>query len=173
MRVSMTPREMQLFQALQLEESAKSDWFFSRLVAKDAARSLWNKGHGSGTFPADMESDTENGRVICRPRGEPNGERFPPVAVTVVKGKVAAFSANADKLGIGMVLVKKGDAEANLRQRAAQLAVADALRIPAEGLAVEAAKQPGLMFVKHAGKRLRVQTARHKDAIIATTTCED
>jgi len=89
-----------------------------------------------------------------------------------VKGKVAAFSAFAERLGISMVLVKKGDAESTLRVEAAKLAVADALRIPADGLRVDVGKKAGQLLVTHEGRKLRVQAARQKDAIIATTICE-
>jgi len=172
MRVTMTPREMEAFLAFDGSDSEKSDWFFSRLVAKDAVRSLWNEGRDVGTFPADMESEIIAGKVICRPRGEPNGEPFPPVTIAVVKGKVAAFSAHAEHIGIGLVLVKKGDSEDTLRAEAAQLAVADALKVPTDGLKVQAGTKPGQLLVTHGGKRLRVQTTRQKDSIIATTICE-
>ncbi len=172
MRVTMTPREMGLFQATELTEAAKSDWFFSRLVAKDAVRALWNSTHNGGTFPADMETDMVADRIVCRPRDESSRDQYPKVAVAVVKGKVAAFSAFAEHVGIGLAVVKKGDSVDALQMQAAQLAVADALRIPVDGLVVEAGKKPGQMVVTHAGRRLRVQTAQIKDAIIATTTCE-
>ncbi|MCE9563601.1 MAG: polyketide synthase dehydratase domain-containing protein [Planctomycetes bacterium] len=172
MRVTMTPREMASFQSTELDEAAKSDWFFSRLVSKDAVRSLWNTQQEGGTFPADMETDVVGDRIVCRPRDAATTDKYPPVATAIVKGKVAAFSAFAEQLGIGMVLVKKGDAESTLRVEAAQLAVADALKIPADGWRVEVGKKAGQLLVTHAGKKLRVQTARQKDAIIATTICE-
>jgi hypothetical protein len=171
-RVSMTPREIAAFQSWTGADSARSEWFFTRLIAKDAARSAWDERHGGGVFPADIETEQdESGRIVCRARGEP-AEPFPPVAVTVANGKVAAFAAFADRVGIALVPVTKGEPEHAVRERAARLAVADALRIPAEGLTVEPGRAPGLLLVAHAGRRLRVQTARRKDLIVATTVCE-
>jgi hypothetical protein len=119
-----------------------------------------------------METDEAGGRMACSPRGEPGPEPFPPVAVAVVKGKVAAFSAFAERVGVGLVVVPKRADEAELRARAARLAVADALRVSGDDLAVQPGGRPGLMLVTHAGRRLRVQTARHKDVVVATTVCE-
>ncbi|MBA4191554.1 MAG: beta-ketoacyl synthase [Planctomycetaceae bacterium] len=172
MRVTMTPREMGIFQETELTDSEKSDWFFSRLVAKDTVRSLWNSTHNGGMFPADMETDIVAGRIVCRSRVESSKDQYPQVAVAVNKGKVAAFSAFAEHVGIGLAVVKKGDSADALRAQAAQLAVADALRIPVEGWAVQAGAKPGQMLVTHGGRKLRVQTTQNKDAIIATTICE-
>jgi hypothetical protein len=142
------------------------------LVAKDAARSVRNERYGGGVFPADIETETDDsGRLVCRPRAEP-AEPFPPVAVTIVNGKVAAFAAFAQQVGIALVPVAKDEPEREVRARAARMAVADALRISPEGLPVELGPLAGVMLVAHAGKRLRVQTARRKDLIVATTVCE-
>ncbi|VTU00502.1 beta-ketoacyl synthase : Polyketide synthase family protein OS=Singulisphaera acidiphila (strain ATCC BAA-1392 / DSM 18658 / VKM B-2454 / MOB10) GN=Sinac_5565 PE=4 SV=1: Acyl_transf_1: PS-DH [Gemmataceae bacterium] len=171
-RVSMTPTEQAAFLKVRGTEAEKSDWFFSRLVAKDAARALWNKGHASGTFPADMESEVRGNVVLCRQRAEPTGEAFPLAKFAVAKGRVAAFAATAERFGVGLVLVKKGDAEDALRLDAARLAAADALGVPAAELTATTGATPGGILVAHAGKKLRVQTARHKDVVIGTTVCE-
>jgi malonyl CoA-acyl carrier protein transacylase len=171
-RVSMTPTEQVAFIKVKGTDAEKSDWFFSRLVAKDAARALWNKGHASGTFPADMESEVHGNVVLCRQRAEPNAEAFPLAKFAVTKGRVAAFASTAERFGVGLVLVKKGDTEDALRLEAARLAAADALRVPADGLTATAGTQPGVVRVARGGEVFRVQTARHKDVVIATTECE-
>ena len=107
-RVTMTPRELAMFLELAGTEAERSDWFFRRLIAKDAARSLWNERHGGGVFPADIETETDAaGRLVCRPRGEEWVGPFPPVSAAVVDGKVAPFAAFAKYVGIAMVPVPK------------------------------------------------------------------
>lgn len=171
-RVTMTPREIAEFDSLAGGDAAKSDWFFTRLLAKDAVRAVLNDRDGGGIFPADMETETIDGRIVCRPRGDAAAGPFPPVAVAVAKGKVAAFSAFAERVGVALVPVPKGQPDEPIRLEAARLAVADALRIPADGLTASAGPQPGSVLVAHAGRRLRVQTARQKDVVVATTLCE-
>jgi malonyl CoA-acyl carrier protein transacylase len=150
-RVSMTAREIAEYR--DVPEAGRDDWFFARLVAKDAVRAAWSARHGTAIFPADMEAKEAGGRFACRPRGD-TGETYPPVAVAVAEGRVAAFSAFADRVGVGLVVVPKGtDSDAALRDRAAALAVADAR---------------GGEDVR----RYKVDVARHKDAIVATTTLE-
>ena len=52
-------------------------------------------------------------------------------------------------------------------------AVADALRVPAEGCKLESLDaESGAAIVSATGKRFRVQTARLKEAVVATTLCE-
>ncbi|WP_439622587.1 acyltransferase domain-containing protein [Gemmata sp.] len=171
-RVSMTPTEQAAFIKVQGTDAEKSDWFFSRLVAKDAARALSNTGRASGTFPADMESEVHGNVVLCRPRGEPGGEPFPLAKVAVVKGRVAAFASTAERFGVGLVLAKKSDSDDALRLEAARQAAADALGVPADSLTATAGEQPGSVRVAHGGRAFRVRTARHKDVVIATTVCE-
>ena len=151
-RVSMTAREIAAYR--NVPETERDDWFFGRLVAKDAVRAACVAKHGDAFFPADIETDVAGGRFVCRPRGD-TGETFPPVAVTIVDGRVAAFSAFADRVGVGLVLVPKGtESDAALRERVASLAVTDALGGPADA------------------RRYKVDVVRHKDAIVATTTLE-
>ncbi|HUR53287.1 MAG TPA: polyketide synthase dehydratase domain-containing protein, partial [Gemmataceae bacterium] len=149
-RVSMTAREIAAYR--DVPEAERDAWFFSRLVAKDAVRAAWAAKHGDAFFPADMETDVADGRIACRPRGD-TGEVFPPVAVTIADGRVAAFSAFAERVGVGLVLVPKGtESDAELRKQAVRLAVANAGGSDAA--------------------RYKVDVARHKDAIVATTTLE-
>jgi malonyl CoA-acyl carrier protein transacylase len=174
-RVSMTPREIAEFLALTTPDEAKSDWFFSRLVAKDAVRSAWAAKHGVSTFPADIEAEVIAGRFVCRPRGTgPIPEPYPPVAVARENGKVAAFAAFAERVGVAVVVLSKTDPEPEARARAARLALADALDTSAEGMAVSAGPNPstGELRVTHAGRSFLVRTTRFKNVIVATTQCE-
>jgi malonyl CoA-acyl carrier protein transacylase len=148
-RVTMTPREIAEFGATP--EADREDWFFSRLLAKDAVRAAWAAKHGDAIFPADIETEQVDGRLVCTPRGGPAAEPMPPVAVAIVDGRVAAFSAFADRVGIGMCPVPKGtQSDEELRRKAEQLAIADA---------------------RPDGRPVHVQVARHKDAVVATAVC--
>jgi hypothetical protein len=171
-RVTMTPRELAEFGSWTGIDAELNDWFFGRMLAKDAVRAAWAEKHGEAMFPADIETETDAGRIVCRPRGEPKAEQFPPVSVAIAGGVVAAFSAFAERVGIALVEIPKGEPESEARARAARLAVADALRVSPDGLAAEPDARSGLLLVAHAGARLRVQTARRKDLIVATTLCE-
>lgn len=185
-RVTMTAREVAEYHALGGTEAGRSDWFFGRLAAKDAVRAAWHARHGVATFPADMEAEQDaDGRFVIRPRGEEKAEPFPPVAVAIAGGKVAAFAAFADRVGVALeVLPKKVDAAAEraARETAARRAVADALRTDPAGCSVAAldtatgAAVVALTAVAAGpyptGSRLRAQTARTGDAVVATTTCE-
>ncbi len=187
-RVSMTPSEIGLFNKLATTGSDQQmgDWFFSRLVAKDAVRGAWWQKHQEPMFPSDMETEQgEGNRFVIRPRGEPKTEAFPPVTVTVVEHKVAAFSAFAKHIGVGLVLLPKKAKpaqEQEARRRAAGLAVADALRVPFEQLqitergsghfAVSLTREAAAQYPELASRSLRVRTGREKDAIVATTLCE-
>jgi malonyl CoA-acyl carrier protein transacylase len=185
-RVTMTPREIATFTAWTGSDAAQGDWFFSRLVAKDAVRAAWFERHGDGTFPADIETDEVDGRLVCRPRGEAGPEPLPPVAVAVVDGKVSAFAAFSKYVGVGLQVLAKNappEAERAARERAACRAVADALRIDAaavsiqsldakSGAAVVAVAPAAIAHYPDLQGRVRVQTARRKDLVFATTTCE-
>jgi len=171
-RVTMTPREIAEYQAWTGSDSERSDWFFGRLVAKDAVRAVLHARHGHGMYPADIEAHIVDGRIMCQPRGDKPSDPLPSVATAIVGGTVAAFTAFAEHVGVGLVPLKKGEAELEARTRAAQLAVANALRIPADAIPVKAGSQPGLFLVIHADRSLRVQTARKKNLIVATTLCE-
>ena len=185
-RVSMTPREIAEYTAWTGTDAERSDWFFGRLVAKDAARAVWCDRHDGGMYPADMESEFIDGRVVCRHRSDTAAGTFPPVAVAVVGGKVASFAAFADRVGVGLELLQKNatpDYEAAARGRAACRAVADALRVDCAALTVTSHDSatgvvvvgvpPGAAAGYDTGMAgVRVRTARRKDVVIATTTCE-
>ena len=152
--------------------------YFGRLFNRPAAvRAVWCERHGGAMFPADMETETDShGRIVCRPRGGPKAEPFPPVSVAIADGKVAAFSAFADRVGIALLAIAKNatpEAERAARTAVACAALADALRIPTESCAPESLDpSTGAAVVVASGTRYRVQTARQKDAVVATTLCE-
>jgi hypothetical protein len=169
-RVTMTPRELVQFRNWNGTDNELNDWFFGRMLAKDAVRAVWAEKHGEAMFPADIETELVEGRIICQPRGEPKAEPLPPVRIAIAGGVVAAISAFTDSIGMAM-LVQDG-AEEEARSRAARLAIADALGVQADGLPVEPTDGDGLLLVHHAGSRLRVQTARYKNVIVAATLGE-
>ncbi|QJW93893.1 polyketide synthase dehydratase domain-containing protein [Frigoriglobus tundricola] len=175
-RVTMTPREISEFNAWTGTDSARSNWFFGRLVAKDTVRAAWGDRYGSGIFPADIETHEVDGRIVCTPRGEPGPEPFPSVAVAISEGKVAAFAAYAERVGCALQAIPKNaavDAERAVRAQVACAAVADALRVPVESCTMEALDAgSGAAVVSTNGQRFRVQTGRQKDAVVATTMCE-
>jgi malonyl CoA-acyl carrier protein transacylase len=177
-RVTMTPRELAEFRAWAGTDAELNDWFFGRMLAKDAVRAAWAEKHGERLFPADIEMELNaEGRYVARPRGEPGPEPLPPVAVAVAGGCVAAFAAFAPQIGIALVKLPKGTDgdERRWRSRAAQLAVADALRLNADVLAASEPDEADRVFVTlpgRANQRVVAQTARQKDLIVATTLCE-
>ncbi|MBN9523076.1 polyketide synthase dehydratase domain-containing protein [bacterium] len=182
-RVTMSAREQQEF--TRVPEREKSTWFFSRLVAKDAARSAWAARNGGGAFPADLETDAADGRLTIRHRGD-GLSPLPPVAVAVANGKVAAFAAFAERVGVALeVLPKKATAadEEAARARVAAQAAADALRIDPTGITVRSlaaatgeavVSLPPTAVALYPGLQggLRVRTARHQNLVVATTTGE-
>jgi hypothetical protein len=184
-KVSMTAREQAEARAWAGTDAGLNDWFFTRLVAKDAVRAAWYEKYGEAMFPADIEAEADpHGRFVCRPRGGPKAEPFPPVSVAVAGGKVAAVAAFAEYVGVALELLPKKSGpgtEAAARERAACRAVADALRVRAEGLTAVATGS-GAYVVSLApaaiahypdlGGRVRVQTARQKNVVVATTLCE-
>jgi hypothetical protein len=179
----MTPRELAEFRAWTGDDAGLDDWFFGRLLAKDAVRAAWAERHGEALFPADIEADVDAaGRFVTKPRGSPGPEPFPPVTVAMAGGAVAAFAAFAPRVGVALVEIGADD-EADARCRAAVAAVDDALRDPrADCAAVAADPDTGRVAVsltpaiaaRHPDlpARLRVQTARHNGLIVATTLCE-
>jgi hypothetical protein len=171
-RITMTKRELDEYFAWTGPDAALNDWFFTRLLAKDAVRAAWFDKYGERMYPADIEVDFPGGRPACRPRGEPKPEAFPAVSVASAGGAFVAFSAFAERVGLGLVAVPKGGLDADARLQAARLAVADAMRIPVDGLAVAPGKIEGAMMVSHAGRKYRVQAARQKNVVVATTVCE-
>ena len=175
-RVTMTAREIAEFNAWTGTDAARSNWFFGRLVAKDAVRAAWGERYGGGTFPADIETHEVDGRIVCTPRGEAGPELFPPVAVAICEGKVVAFSAFAERVGCAIQVVPKNatvDAERAARAQVACAAVANAFFIPVESCQLESLDaESGAAVVNASGNPLRVRTARQKDAVVATTMCE-
>ena len=177
-RVTMTPRELDAYWNWSGTDAELNNWFFGRMLAKDAARAAWVQKHGEAIFPADMETEDAGGRIVCRPRGAAKSEPFPPVSVAIADGKVAAFSAFADRVGIALLSIAKNanaETEREARTQVACAAVADALRVPAGELHAEIARR-GHRSRGRDRKRaasFRVQTARQKDAVVATTICED
>lgn len=172
-RVTMTRREIAEYTAWTGTEAERNDWFFTRLVAKDAARSAYNAIHGGGVFPSDIEAHVSAGRLVCEHRGE-QGAPFPTVRVTHAGGKVAAVAAFAEQLGIGVAVLPKNalpEDERTPRDSAARAAVADALGVPADVCTVEAQTAEGAV-VSANGLRYRVAVAVHKGAVVATTVCE-
>ncbi len=179
-RVTMTPREVSEFRSWKGSDNELNDWFFGRLVAKDAVRAVWMQKYGEATFPADMETEQVEGRIVCRPRGEAGPEPYPPVAVAIVNGRVAAFSAFASQIGIALLPISKDETESAIRARAAAAAVADALKIPVADLRVAPIEKAHAAFAvaltpkvcekypSLAGSTMRVMTAREKDFIVAT-----
>jgi malonyl CoA-acyl carrier protein transacylase len=173
-RVTMTPRELAEFRTWTGTEAELNDWFFGRMLAKDAVRAAWTEKYDETIFPADIETEVANGRLVCRPRGEgePRAEPFPPVAVAIAGGMLAAFAAFAETVGIALRQLPKDESEADARTQTARLAVADALGIPVQDWPVERRGDDGLLLIEQTGRKLRVQTARHKDVVVATTLCE-
>ncbi len=181
-RVTMTPREILAYD--DVPEAGRSDWFFARLLAKDAVRAAWHARHGEAVFPADIEAEQVDARFTLWPRGGPKAEPFPAVAAAVAGGTVAAVAA-FDRVGIALeVLPKKADAAAEraARESAARRAVADALRIDPAACTVRSldagsgaavvAVPPGESAPYPDGAAVRAQTARTNDVVVATTTCE-
>ena len=142
------------------------------MLAKDAVRAAWAEKRGEAFFPADIETELVDGRIVCRPRGELLSEPFPPVSVAIAGGVLAAFSAFAEAVGIALLELPKGQSEGEERIRAARLAVGDALGVPARDWPVDRSSPDELVVVTHDGQKLRVQTARHKNVVVATTLCE-
>jgi malonyl CoA-acyl carrier protein transacylase len=181
-RVTTTPSELAEFRAWTGTDAGLNDWFFGRLVAKDAVRAAWAEQHGENLFPADVETGADvGGHFAPKPRGTPGPEPFPPVAVAIAGGVVAAVAAFAPRVGIALVEI--GDDEESGRRRGAIAAVAHALHDPlAECTVVAADPVTGRVVValtpamaaRHPDlpSRLHVQTARHKTLIVATTLCE-
>ncbi|WP_020468175.1 acyltransferase domain-containing protein [Zavarzinella formosa] len=184
-RVTMTPRELAEFNDWTGTDAGLNDWFFGRMLAKDAVRAAWNEKHGEALYPADIEIDVDSDdRFVARPRGNPGPEPLSPVTVAMADGKVAAFSAFAPRVGIALLVVPKEKSDIkNLLASAAIRSVADALRIAEEGLTAKVDVNTGKAVVElsaglsakfpSVGKQVSVQTARQKGLVVATTTCEE
>jgi len=171
-RVTMTPRELAEFQGWKGTEPDLNDWLFGRMLAKDAVRAAWAQKHGEAMFPADIETVLVNGRIVCQPRGGSKCEPFPPVAVAVADGIAAAFSAFAPNVGIAMSRIAKGELEEDVKQRLALQALRNGLGINDDQIELEHGDSPDAFLVHHQNRRCRVQTARHKDVVVATMFSE-
>ena len=183
-RVTMTPRELREFQEWRGSDDELNNWFFGRMVAKDAVRACWMEKYGVATFPADLETDVIDDRLVCSPRGESGIEPLPPVTVAIANGRVIAFSAFATQVGLALLPVSATDHEKDVRQVAAALAIADALKISSSDLKHLPTERergefhvslPETLIESHpslAGRAVKVQTARREGFLVATTTCE-
>jgi hypothetical protein len=98
------------------------------------------------------------------------------VRVAIADGKVAAVAAFAEHVGISLITIAKNattEVEHDARSRGARGAVADALGLPPEACQLDSLDaSTGTAVVSANGARIRVQTARQKDAVVATTLCE-
>lgn len=165
-RVTLTPRELAEFTALCGNEAEINDWLFTRLLAKDAARAAWTDRHGERLFPADIETDFVDGRLVATPRGNPGPEPLPSVAVRIAGGWVVGFASFAPQVGLAVQV--DGD-----RRAVARRAVADALRIDADSLVAAEPDATGRVLVEIPHRsRVVVQTAVDDGIAVATTLLE-
>ena len=173
-RVTMTPRELDCFKNWQGTDAELNDWFFGRMLAKDAVRAAWGEKYGESTFPADMETEVVDGRIVCRPRGAAKAEPFPPVRLAIAGGN----SRRSPRSRTGSVSLlwqsqrPRPPKPRARRKRGPRAAAADALRLPVEKCSLVSLDANGAAIVETGKERLRVQTARQKDAVVATTLCE-
>lgn len=183
-RVTMTPRELKEFREWTGSDDELNNWFFGRLVVKDAVRACWMGKYGVATFPADVETEVVDDRLVCSPRGEAGPEPFPSVALAIANGRVAAFSAFASHVGIALLPISETDREGEVIRTAATQAVADALKISPNELTIPPVEREGgeylvtlpeIVAQDHhglVGRAVCVQTSRDKNFIVATTACE-
>ena len=146
--VTMTPREIAEHTALAGTDAQKSDWFFGRLVSKDAVRGAVFMKYGTPLFPADIEAEPgAPGRYLCTPRADHFDQPYPNVAFANAGGLVVAVSGFTDKLGVAIVPLPKNAIEAD--EAAAR---ADAEK--------QAAASAG-------GGELKIKTSRDKNNVVA------
>jgi malonyl CoA-acyl carrier protein transacylase len=147
--VTMTPREIEEHMRLAGTDAEKSDWFFGRLVTKDAVRGAVFMKYGTPLFPADIEAEPgEPGRYVCTPRANHFDQPYPNTAFAIGGGLVAAISAFTPKLGIAIVPLGKNPTDADV-----DAAKADALK--------QASAQAG-------GGELKTRTVREKNVVVAS-----
>jgi len=147
--VTMTPREIEEHSRLAGTDPEKSDWFFSRLVSKDAVRGAVFMKYGTPLFPADIEAKPgDAGRYVCSPRASHFDQPYPHVAYAVGGGLVAAISAFTPRIGIAIVPLPKNPSEADVAT--------------AEGEAVRRAA------VHAGGGNLKTRVVREKNVVVAT-----
>ena len=166
--MTMTPRELAEFQSWAGTDAELNDWFFGRMLAKDAVRAAWVEKHGEAMFPADIETEAlGNGYFRTWPRGPAKAEPFPPVAVATADGKVAAFAAFAEHIGIALLAIAKDEPDGPVRTQAAIRAAASALGVPEAQVAAQI-EATGSAIAVVGDRRVRVATARQKDVVVAT-----
>ena len=143
------------------------------MLAKDAVRAAWAEKHGEAMFPADIETESGEGRIVCRPRGEPRHEPFPPVrrdSRRHGRGVLGVRRRHRDRAGACSRRVTR---RRRFAQRRRALAVADALGVRTDELPVDSDRPRTVSsWFNTTELALRVQTARYKDVIVATTLCE-
>jgi malonyl CoA-acyl carrier protein transacylase len=100
-RITLSPSELRRFRQLREPDAKLTEWLFSRIVAKDAVRTLWYERHGERIFPADIELEVgPHGRFRARRRASPADDDMPAVCVAHSDGLFAAASAFVSHMGI-------------------------------------------------------------------------
>jgi hypothetical protein len=196
-QVTMTARELQEFYGIhkKLSDAEVNEWLFSRIVGKDAVRSLRSERFGDRMYPADIELHWDgHSRPTAAPRDPEYPGEMPAVSIAHCDGKVAALAAY--RAHVGIALEKVGEAEEAARRRAAAAAILVALDCraadgtsnweanaiplgagaPDSGdvidLAVSLPRELAARYPELAGHPLLVRTLRLDDVILATTFCE-
>jgi malonyl CoA-acyl carrier protein transacylase len=173
-RVTMTAAREAEFRAWTGTDAELNDWFFGRLLAKDAVRAAWNEKHGEAIFPADIETRPwTTGGIVCRPRGEPGRSRSRRWRWRSPTGQGGGVRGVRGARRDRALPVKKGEPEdevrrprrpAGRRRRAAGDRPTATLAVPNPG------RSPARSSSPTPGRRLRVQTARQKNLVVATTS---
>jgi hypothetical protein len=187
--VTLTPPENQQFRRLKGSEKEINRWLYTRIVAKDAVRTLWWYHHGERLFPADIHLDEdEHGRLVARRRDSADGKVFATASVAYPEGLAAGLAVFGPLVGIAVQKLQPADDPDEVRRRCARTAVARALRpnLPdgADAVTVQTDDpKTGLVNVSLNGPLtagfpglaaglLTVRTARDNDLVVATTFCE-
>jgi malonyl CoA-acyl carrier protein transacylase len=196
-QVTMTARELREFYGIhkKLSDTEVNKWLFSRIVGKDAVRSLRSERFGDRMYPADIELHWDGrSRPTAAPRDLTYPGEMPAVCIAHCDGKVAALAAY--RAHVGIALDKVGDAEEAARRQAAAAAILGALDCQAAGATSNweanailpgagapdsgevidlAISLPPELAERHpdlASHPLLVRTLRLDDVIVATTFCE-
>jgi malonyl CoA-acyl carrier protein transacylase/phosphopantetheinyl transferase len=109
--ISLSRAEWQQFRVLKGPDEAITEWAFSRVVSKDAVRTLWEARHGEKLLPADFElvADAE-GRWSARRLDRPSSEPLPAVSVAHAEGVLAALATFSGRPGIDLARVRRREA---------------------------------------------------------------
>jgi malonyl CoA-acyl carrier protein transacylase len=196
-RVTMTPREQEEFYRIHktLSDAAVNEWLFTRIVGKDAVRSLRTERFGDRMYPADIELYWDgHSRPTATVRDPAYAGEMPTVCIAHRDGKVASLAAYHPHVGIALEEV--GEDEKAARRRAAACAILAALDCrgtdvtsnweanaigpgadsPEPGEVIDlAVSLPPELAERHAelaGRPVVVRTLRLNDVIVATTFCE-